>query len=250
MFGNNPIRKVEREVADDGALAVQEIFFTVQGEGPFAGRPAVFVRLAGCHLACTFCDTEFESNINQRQTPAEIALTAYNLWTPLMRRLAGVANDMIPLVVLTGGEPLRQEVGPLIDELVRKGMRTQIETAGNVWRESLLPFLYSQQITVVISPKTPHVHKSLAGWCHDWKYIIKAGEIADDGLPSVGTQGPNSGPPARPLARASKQPTIWVSPCDEYDPAKNAANVQAVGAISLAHGYRVCLQIHKHLRLP
>ena len=59
MFGNNPIRKPES--GDGSHLQVQEIFPTVQGEGPNTGVPSVFVRLGGCNLACDFCDTEFES---------------------------------------------------------------------------------------------------------------------------------------------------------------------------------------------
>ena len=59
MHGTNPIRP---PVTGDGAmLEVQHIFPTLQGEGPYAGVPAVFIRLGGCNLACTFCDTEFES---------------------------------------------------------------------------------------------------------------------------------------------------------------------------------------------
>ena len=59
MFGKNPIRPPEK--GDGSILFVQEIFPTLQGEGPLAGVPAVFLRLGGCNLACSFCDTEFES---------------------------------------------------------------------------------------------------------------------------------------------------------------------------------------------
>ena len=59
MFGKNPIRKAIFDNAD--FYEVQEIFLTIQGEGPYAGTPAIFIRLGGCNLACNFCDTEFES---------------------------------------------------------------------------------------------------------------------------------------------------------------------------------------------
>ena len=59
MFGKNPIRKAEK--GDGSVLQIQEIFPTVQGEGPHTGVPSVFVRLGGCNLACSFCDTEFEN---------------------------------------------------------------------------------------------------------------------------------------------------------------------------------------------
>lgn len=59
MLGQNPIRP---PITGDGTqLFVQSIFPTIQGEGPAAGIPSVFIRLGGCNLACSFCDTEFES---------------------------------------------------------------------------------------------------------------------------------------------------------------------------------------------
>ena len=57
MFGKNPIRKPENH--DGNFLKIQEIFYTIQGEGIYSGYPAVFVRLGGCNLACKFCDTDF-----------------------------------------------------------------------------------------------------------------------------------------------------------------------------------------------
>jgi 7-carboxy-7-deazaguanine synthase len=58
VYGKNPVRK--QELTEDGSLDVVDIFPTIQGEGPNAGRPAVFVRLWGCNLTCSFCDTDFE----------------------------------------------------------------------------------------------------------------------------------------------------------------------------------------------
>ena len=55
MHGNNAIRK--QELREDGALQVHELFYTLKGEGMFVGHPAIFIRLTGCNLACTFCDT-------------------------------------------------------------------------------------------------------------------------------------------------------------------------------------------------
>ena len=59
MFGKNPKRP--SIVSDGNSIFVQEIFPTIQGEGIFSGLPAIFIRLGGCNLACSFCDTEFEN---------------------------------------------------------------------------------------------------------------------------------------------------------------------------------------------
>ena len=78
MFGKNKILKPE--IHDGNNLDVQEIFPTLQGEGPYAGWPAVFIRLGGCNLACDFCDTEFETyqNISLIKILEEVLFLAKN----------------------------------------------------------------------------------------------------------------------------------------------------------------------------
>ena len=247
MFGLNPIRKVDHH-PEDGKLAVQEVFYTIQGEGPFSGVPAVFVRLAGCHLACTFCDTEFESNIDKRYTPTQVAELAWATTRP---------SAPLGLVVLTGGEPLRQSCGDLVGGLISKGFtHVQIETAGNLWDPSLKDYVERGLVSLVCSPKTPMVHPMIYRWCDHWKYVISAGEVdASDGLPSTPTQKhqPPSARPARPWDVKSpigKSVTIWVSPCDSHVEWKTKANTDAAVASAMRYGYRLSLQTHKMLGLP
>jgi 7-carboxy-7-deazaguanine synthase len=117
---------------------VKEIFYTLQGEGMNAGRPAVFCRFAGCNLwsgreedragaACTFCDTDFvgtDGTLGGRYASAdELADTIAAQWT------AGEANRY---AVLTGGEPLLQLDGALIDALHARGFAIAIETNGTI----------------------------------------------------------------------------------------------------------------------
>ncbi|MDE3061294.1 MAG: 7-carboxy-7-deazaguanine synthase QueE, partial [Pseudomonadota bacterium] len=132
MRGNNPIRP---PVQDEGqSLAVKRIFPTLQGEGPYAGHPAVFVRLGGCNLACAFCDTDFEG----------FATLAVNEIIGEVKRLAEGARR---LVVITGGEPLRQNIVPLCEALLTEGFKVQIETNGTLARP--LP----ENVEIVCSPK-------------------------------------------------------------------------------------------------
>jgi 7-carboxy-7-deazaguanine synthase len=97
-------------------LRLTEIFYSVQGEGHHAGRPAVFVRAAGCNLACDFCDTDF--SLKMRMTPEETA--------------AAVAEYPARYVVLTGGEPTRQPEGlrALTRILQERGYEVALETNG------------------------------------------------------------------------------------------------------------------------
>lgn len=100
---------------------INEIFYSIQGEGFWTGRPGVFIRFSGCNLNCNFCDTE-----HKRYTEMDIA-------TILM--VASVASSShkgipIPMIVLTGGEPTIQNLFPLVEELIKKGWYIALETNG------------------------------------------------------------------------------------------------------------------------
>lgn len=247
MFGQNPIRKIDY-VPADGLLAVQDIFYTIQGEGPFTGEPAVFIRLAGCHLACTFCDTDFESNVNQRLTVEAIRGQA---------TVAALAvSESLPLVVITGGEPMRQNIAPLIYSLLAQGFKhVQIETAGNLWPpgfEDVAVGLVDERVTLVCSPKTPHLHHQILKYCSHWKYVVSASTIGGDGLPCTGTQANLSAAPfwVSPGFVKGSGGTIWLSPMDEQDPEKNAANLRVTVDACMKHGFRLSLQTHKIIGMP
>jgi organic radical activating enzyme len=125
MFGKNPIRDIER---DPDRLAVESMFYTLQGEGPFSGMPALFIRLAGCNLACHFCDTQFE-------TQADNVLP----WEEHARKVLEFPIDQRRLVVVTGGEPMRQNWVKLAALLLETGTQIiQVETAGTVWQDLTL----------------------------------------------------------------------------------------------------------------
>lgn len=241
MFGANPIRKLDH-TPDDGRLAVQEIFHTIQGEGPFSGQAAIFIRLAGCHLACTFCDTEFESGINNRLSHFEIV--------DQVRKLLDTAPNTW-LVVLTGGEPMRQATSDFCTLLLNSTdiSRVQIETAGNFWEEGLRHKVEQGKVVIVCSPKTPRIHPMIARYCKHFKYIIRAGEQGKDGLPSGPTQKnqTHNADLARPWHYSDWDTgvTIWVSPCDEHEPAATWKNTQEAVQLVLQHGYRLSLQTHK-----
>jgi 7-carboxy-7-deazaguanine synthase len=100
-------------------LMVTEIFHSIQGESLLAGRPCVFVRLTGCNLRCSYCDTTY----------------AYTEGVPLdIVEIIGKVKDFsCPLVEVTGGEPLLQRETPmLIDRLLSEGLDVMLETNGSL----------------------------------------------------------------------------------------------------------------------
>jgi len=107
-------------------MFITEIFKSIQGEGTRAGLPCIFVRLTGCNLRCTWCDTAYAFHGGQKVTVDEVMerVDALN-----RRPAAGAAG--VSLVELTGGEPLLQEeIYPLAERLLTAGYTVMIETSG------------------------------------------------------------------------------------------------------------------------
>ena len=122
------------------SYTVKEIFYTLQGEGANAGRPAVFCRFSGCNLwtgrerdrataTCTFCDTDFVGvgPDGGRFSSAESLAAAVRARWP---GDAWEAHGVRPLVVCTGGEPLLQLDAPLVAALHAAGFEVAVETNG------------------------------------------------------------------------------------------------------------------------
>lgn len=244
MFGTNPIRK--QDLGDGNTLRVQEIFKTIQGEGPHAGRPAIFIRLAGCLLRCSWCDTDFESNYNNVMTLPDI-----------FERISTLAQESnIDFVVITGGEPLIQQICPLLQTLQNSCYDTQIETAGPIWIPGLEYYCdHFGPDFLVCSPKTPVVHAQVKNFCTNWKFIIDHKTVdADDGLPCENTQRPGEinrvFRPAAVTDKSMHDDTIWVQPCDVADPIDKQLNMQAAIRSCLQFGYRLSMQIHKIIDMP
>jgi 7-carboxy-7-deazaguanine synthase len=220
MFGQNPKRP---PVQGDGlTLDIQEIFPTLQGEGPYTGWPAVFVRLGGCNLACEFCDTEFES------------FTAMTL-DVLVEKIEQESNGIRKLVVITGGEPFRQNIHPLCTMLLAMGFYVQIETNGTVYRE--LP----EEVDIICSPKVTNgkyhpIREDMAARVNAFKFIIADDDSPYKDVPEVG--------------QSTHGTPVYVQPMDMGDKEKNARNTARAAMLAQSQGYRLSLQMHKILGIP
>ena len=103
------------------ALPVVETFHSLQGEGLHAGRSAFFIRLAGCSVGCSWCDTKVSWPAGQHPS---LALEA------LVQEAAAAAANGAGFVVITGGEPLQHDLGPLCSALAELGLPLHLETSG------------------------------------------------------------------------------------------------------------------------
>ena len=143
-------------------LSLAEVFYSVQGEGGYTGTPAVFVRLAGCNLACDFCDTDFSTK----------AIVAVDEAVRMVRDAGGAC----PTVVLTGGEPLAQrETVELIDALRADGRRVHLESNGTIFVD--LP----SDVWLCVSPKE-RVDPRMARRANEVKLIVD-GRVPEEHLP-------------------------------------------------------------------
>jgi len=118
-------------------LKVNEIFHSIQGEGTYALYPCIFIRLTGCNLRCTWCDTTYSFFEGQGQSLAEIA--------------AQVAGFNANLAEITGGEPLLQKnVYALMDMLAEQGKKVLLETSGSILIDRV-----PQYVHIILDMKAP-----------------------------------------------------------------------------------------------
>jgi 7-carboxy-7-deazaguanine synthase len=110
-------------------MYITEIFKSIQGEGTRAGLPCIFVRLTGCNLRCTWCDTAYAFHGGKKMSVEEVVGRVDEL-AGRSEKLDGT-QSAVPLVELTGGEPLLQEeVYPLAEKLLSMGYAVMVETSG------------------------------------------------------------------------------------------------------------------------
>ncbi len=197
-------------------MLVNEIFYSLQGEGYHSGTPAVFVRLSGCNLRCPFCDTQHGHGIEMSEEA--IVAAVHNLHPP-------TSDLRPPLVVLTGGEPALQLTPSLVELLHHEGRKVAVETNGT------LP-LPGNVDWVTLSPKSLWLGEEAA------PVLTRVDEL------KVLFDGGHD-PAAYDHIDAAHR---FLQPMDTGDPARNAALMRQAADYCLGHPqWRLSLQIHKIL---
>jgi 7-carboxy-7-deazaguanine synthase len=206
---------------------VKEIFYSIQGEGYYSGRPAVFCRFAGCNLwsgreedrqqaFCPFCDTDFvgQDGVNGGIYPssAELAHKISTSWPAKNHQSAR------PLVVCTGGEPLLQLDSALIGDLHEEGFEIAVETNGTLAAPAGIDW-------ICVSPK--------AG--------VELTQGSGDELKLV---YPQAGIKPEKYAKMNFQ-HFFLQPMDGTDP--EGAASRAVKYVLAHPQWRISLQLHKIL---
>ena len=198
---------------------VNEIFYSLQGEGRNTGRAAVFIRFAGCNQRCSFCDTEFDS---YREMSAEEIVDAIGVWPSRF-------------VVLTGGEPTLQVDDAFVDLLHQHGYEVAMESNGTRPAPRNLDWL-------TVSPKD--WWKASGGWWMEHSSHINELKIVfDEDTPeNLSTLHP-------PLSTLHHSPStlhLYLQPCDTGDAERNARILHlCIEYIKQHPQWRLSLQTHK-----
>jgi 7-carboxy-7-deazaguanine synthase len=127
-------------------LVINEIYLSLQGESTFAGLPCIFIRLTACNLRCSYCDTAYAFTAGRPMPLMEVLTKVCELAAPYKNSSLVTRRSSLPLVELTGGEPLLQkDCLPLMKSLCDNGFTVLLETSG----------------AHDISPVDPRVHRIL-----------------------------------------------------------------------------------------
>ena len=200
-------------------MKVNEIFYSLQGEGHYTGTPAVFVRFAGCNLRCWFCDTDFEKGVEMSEDEIVEAVLQYPT----------------RYVVITGGEPTLQITASLCDKLHAHGLYLMMETNGT------RPLPEGCQVDwITCSPKLIDVEEGKRKIATiRLRHIDELKVVFEDS-------------PTQDIALYEQIPATEyrLQPCDTQDPLCNQAILNKTIKYILQHPkWKLSLQTHKILNV-
>ena len=240
---------------------VNNIFYSLQGEGHNTGRAAVFVRFAGCNLRCPFCDTEFDTytEMTAEEILAKVASSHLSPPTshpsPLASHLSPPTSHL-PLIVLTGGEPTLQVDETFVDMLHQAGYEVAMESNGTRPAPHNLDWL-------TVSPKkgngTTRIYTENSGKEGEVGVVEQRKRMPDElkivfdeytdleFLLSEFASAYSMSFRVNTMPKSShNKPFLYLQPCDTGDPQRNAAITKACVEFIKQHPqWRLSLQTHK-----
>lgn len=241
MFGNNEIvgKKFFRDAPKD-SLFITSVWLSLQGEGPYAGLPAVFVRLTKCNLNCTFCDTFFDDGdwMTYQQINAKIYHSICDYWNnkgqpvPEWVLPKGTISGMLYpniVLVITGGEPLLQEnISTFMSSQLGRFKAVQVESNGIP--DTDVP----EGVTLVCSPKCAEKNGVATQYFKPSKTILERADCLKFVM-EARTCSPYSSIPDWAFQwRDTTQKPIYISPMNVYNdlPQKIKVLKSTEGAVS------------------
>ncbi|MCI2284545.1 7-carboxy-7-deazaguanine synthase QueE [Colwellia sp. MSW7] len=215
---------------------INEIFETIQGEGSFTGQPSIFIRLQGCPVGCSWCDTKHTWDIELSDEVTKETLLAKSQETSQWATFT--ASDLYSLIiergykakhiVITGGEPCMVDLTPLCSTFDNKGYSTQVETSGT------FDILVPEACWVTVSPKVNMrggyaILESAMKRANEIKHPIATEQHVDD-LKALLAEHAIENTPVylQPISQKSRATELAIETC-------------------IANNWRLSVQVHKYI---
>lgn len=221
-------------------IPVVETFVSLQGEGPSAGEPALFLRLANCNLSCVWCDTRHSWDWDAFDKNEEVTSLSPD---ELRDRLARELPDDVRLLVLTGGEPLLYQ-GTVVDVLIslqasRPDLRVEVETNGTIvptsaFRELVHLFVVSPKLSNSEVPERRRLRSSVLAAFSELPAVLKFVVEGPDEVQEAADVAKNIGfAPFR----------VWVMPQTTLA-AELGPRIAELAPAAIRAGFRVSSRLH------
>ena len=215
---------------------INEIFETIQGEGSFTGQPSIFIRLQGCPVGCSWCDTKHTWDIELSDEVTKDVLLAQSQETPQWANFTVQALYSLIIeqgykakhIVITGGEPCMVDLTPLCNQFDDLGYSTQVETSGT------FEVLVSDKCWVTVSPKINmrggyDILASAMKRANEIKHPIATAQHVDDLKALL-------------LEYSIENTPVYLQPISQ----KTRATELAIETC-IANNWRLSVQVHKYL---
>ncbi|KGJ98443.1 7-carboxy-7-deazaguanine synthase QueE [Thalassotalea sp. ND16A] len=215
---------------------INELFETIQGEGSFTGQPSIFLRLQGCPVGCSWCDTKHTWEINlDSEVSSEVVLhktAETDEWVDLdpqaMLRIFQSKGFKAKHVVITGGEPCMVDLIPICDLFEQHGYSCQVETSGT------FEILVSDNCWVTVSPKVNmrggyDILSSAMQRANEIKHPVATEQHVDDLKSLLAEHGISKTPVyLQPISQKERATKLAIDTCIE-------------------NNWRLSVQVHKYI---